>query len=187
MGRGQLGERGGRHRLGPRERPRWVDEGPDRLLGGDGGVLDHITGARGGEALLREAGKDVVDALTRNAGEPRDLGGGRGVAADEGDVGLRLVLRQAEADQILGDAALVHLRSVPPTVVSRKPCPVTGCYAGAKSVRSGSRSPRRTARSTSTQRRPRASASVRACSTTFCAASTPRTPAMPGSGLIRSR
>ena len=43
-----------------------------------------------------------------------------------------------------------------------------GSAQPANSVSSGSRSPRRTARSTSTQRRPRASASVRACFTTFC-------------------
>ena len=135
-----------------------------------------------------EAREDVVDALARHAREARDLGRRGGVAPDERDVGLRLVLRETESDQVFGDRALVHGRSVPPSVVSAN----TGVgdsprYAGEKSVSSGSRSPRRTPRSTSTQRRPRASASVRACSTTFCAARTPRTRAIPGSGRIRSR
>ena len=188
IGRRQLGECCGRHRFGPRERLALeLDEAPDRLLGGDGRVLDHVAGARGREALLRQAREHVVDALPRDAGETGDLGRGRGVTADEGDVRLRLVLRQAETDQILGDAALVHAAQRTTDRGVSKPGPVIVGYAGEKSVRSGSRSPRRTARSTSTQRRPRASASVRACSTTFCAASTPRTPDMPGSGLIRSR
>ena len=73
------------------------------------------------------------------------------------------------------------------TTTSRRPRRPDGVAQPANSVSSGSRSPRRTARSTSTQRRPRASASVRACFTTFVAASTPRTPPIPGSGRIRSR
>ena len=54
-------------------------------------------------------------------------------------------------------------------------------------VSAGSRSPRSSARSTSTQRSPRASASTRACGLTICAASTPRQSAIAGSSRIRSR
>jgi hypothetical protein len=57
----------------------------------------------------------------------------------------------------------------------------------AKSVSSGSRSPRSAARSTSTQRIPRASARVAACGLIACAASTPRQSALAGSIRIRSR
>ncbi len=56
-----------------------------------------------------------------------------------------------------------------------------------KSVSSGSRSPRRSSRSTSTQRTPRASASVAACGLTRCAARTPRQSARAGSSRMRSR
>ncbi len=57
----------------------------------------------------------------------------------------------------------------------------------ANRVRSGSRSPRSTARSTSTQSIPRACASTRACGLMTCAASTPRQESMAGSRRIRSR
>ena len=57
----------------------------------------------------------------------------------------------------------------------------------AKSVSAGSRSPRSTARSTSTQSIPRASASTRACGLICSAASTPRQSARDGSTRIRSR
>ncbi len=56
-----------------------------------------------------------------------------------------------------------------------------------KSVRSGSRSPRRTARSTSTQRRPRDSASATACGFSRCAARMPRQPSLAGSRRMKSR
>ena len=57
----------------------------------------------------------------------------------------------------------------------------------ANSRSSGSRSPRRTARSTSTQAIPRDSASTRACGLIDCAASTPRQLANCGSVRSRSR
>ena len=57
----------------------------------------------------------------------------------------------------------------------------------ANSVSAGSRSPRSTARSTSTQLSPRASASTFACGLMTCAASTPRQSALAGSSRIRSR
>ena len=55
------------------------------------------------------------------------------------------------------------------------------------SVSAGSRSPRSSARSTSTQSSPRASASTRACGLTTWAASTPRQSAIAGSSRMRSR
>ena len=55
------------------------------------------------------------------------------------------------------------------------------------SVSAGSRSPRSSARSTSTQRSPRASASTRACGLTTWAASTPAQSDSAGSSRIRSR
>ena len=55
------------------------------------------------------------------------------------------------------------------------------------SVSAGSRSPRSTARSTSTQAIPRDSASTRACGLTVWAASTPRQAAIAGSSRMRSR
>ena len=55
------------------------------------------------------------------------------------------------------------------------------------SVSAGSRSPRSSARSTSTHAMPRASASTRAWGLTICAASMPRQSALPGSSRIRSR
>ena len=61
------------------------------------------------------------------------------------------------------------------------------CRRYTKSVRSGSRSPRRTARSTSTQRISRASASTTDCGLKRCAASTPRVAASAGSRRMRSR
>jgi hypothetical protein len=57
----------------------------------------------------------------------------------------------------------------------------------ANSLSSGSRSPRSTARSTSTQSMPRACASTRACGLIRCAASTPRQEPSAGSRRIRSR
>ena len=57
----------------------------------------------------------------------------------------------------------------------------------ANRVSAGSRSPRSSARSTSTHAMPRASASTRACGLTIWAASTPRQSALPGSSRIRSR
>ena len=56
-----------------------------------------------------------------------------------------------------------------------------------KSVRSGSRSPRRSARSTSTQRMPRDSASVTACGFSFCAARMPRHALFAGSSRMKPR
>ena len=73
------------------------------------------------KALLGEAGKNVVDALPRDARETRDLRRRRGVAPDEGDVRLRLVLGEAETDEVFGDAALVHGTNVPLNVVSVNP------------------------------------------------------------------
>jgi hypothetical protein len=57
----------------------------------------------------------------------------------------------------------------------------------ANNLRSGSRSPRSTARSTSTQSIPREFASTRACGLIVCAASTPRHDTNAGSVWIRSR
>ena len=68
----------------------------ERLLGRRRCVLHRLPGPRGREALLDEAREDVVHALPRKAGEPRRLGGGRGVAAEERQVRARLVARQAK-------------------------------------------------------------------------------------------
>ena len=57
----------------------------------------------------------------------------------------------------------------------------------ANNVRSGSRSPRRTARSTSTLSIPRALASTRACGLIACATRIPRQAVNAGSSRIRSR
>ena len=65
--------------------------------------------------------------------------------------------------------------------------PPSASNAQANSVRSGSRSPRSTARSTSTHTIPRLSASTRACGLIAWAASTPRQLAIAGSMRIRSR
>ena len=77
-------------------------------------------------------------------------------------------------------------RSAPATSsASRSRCKGRG--QAAKSVRSGSRSPRRTAGSTSTHPSPRAAASVRACGFSACAARSPRQRSRPGSRRISSR
>ena len=78
------------------------------------------------------------------------------------------------------------IRAIDALLVSETDCPF-GLGRQPKSVSSGSRSPRSTARSTSTQRIPRDSASVTACGLKDCAARIPRQRSFAGSTRMKPR
>ena len=89
----------------------------------------------------------------------------------------------------LGDGEVDRVARLRPVDRDDEDLALGRCADGAhpNSVSAGSRSPRSSARSTSTQSSPRASASTRACGLTTWAASTPRQSAIAGSSRIRSR
>ena len=118
---------------------------------------------------------DFLDPARGGAGAHGDAPAGRGAAGRHGPDGPER--RAADVPEL--DAARRPL-------LVRDLADRAGGYAP-NSVSAGSRSPRSTARSTSTQRMPRASASTRACGFTTCAASTPRHSPSAGSSRIRSR
>src|SRR5262249_9518392 len=82
----------------------------DRELGCDGGVFRRRPRPLRREPLLDERREHVVDALPRNACEPRHVRRSRRVPPHEREIGLRLVARQPEVDQTL--RAHLHARSV---------------------------------------------------------------------------
>ena len=122
-GRCQLGD----HRLRPAlelvERLAVVrDEPLDRAVGRRGDVLDDLPRPRRAEPALDQARQDVVDALSRNAGDPCHLGRRGRAAANQREVRLRLVHRQAElgsAARRVGQAVPRPHRRVPPGRVSK--------------------------------------------------------------------
>ena len=73
-----------------------------------GRVLDHLAGARRGEALLHQAAEHVVDALARQAGLARDLRRRVRIAANQRQVGLGLVRGEAEAGQLPDQLRMVR-------------------------------------------------------------------------------
>ena len=151
-----------------------------------------ISGLRGG--ALGDAGEAAVADVRALAGHERlqvHARAERAAGAGEDARAQRLVLVEPveRGGDALGDGQVDRVARLRPVDGDDEDLAVgLGADGGhPNSVSAGSRSPRSSARSTSTQSSPRASASTRACGLTTWAASTPRQSAIAGSSRMRSR